>query len=257
MYTLNKYNLRNEFTKFKELFQYTLKIVLYLCKYLKLNDMIAQYNRVSTVEQNESRQESIKGASVYLDKCSGTIPFKDRPNSSKLLKDIQSGKVSELHIHSIDRLGRNTLDMMNTLKTFSELGVNVISKKEGFSTLNSDGTENMMAKLMIGILGTISEFEYNRLKERQSEGIAKAKDRGAYKGNGRPSGTKLSNSEFLSKKTSKDVLRRIEQGNSLRDTAKLCKCSLSTVQKVIKVSNYVRDIEESNGVEYRPYFKED
>jgi len=198
--------------------------------------MKAQYNRVSTIEQNEARQEITKGAKVYLDKCSGAIPFNERKSASKLLKDISEQSISEIYIHSIDRLGRNTLDIMNTLKMFNELGINVISKKEGFSTLNEDGTENMMAKLMIGILGTISEFEYNRLKERQAEGIAQAKERGAYKGNGRPVGTKLSNEAFLRKGKSLDVLRRLQQGNSLRDTAKLCKCSLSTVQKVVRIS---------------------
>ena len=216
--------------------------------------MKAQYNRVSTIEQNESRQEVIKGASVYLDKCSGTIPFKERKYASLLLTEIKGKNITEIYIHSIDRLGRNTLDIMNTLKMFTDMGINVISKKEGFSTLNQDKTENLMAKLMIGILGTISEFEYNRLKERQAEGIEKAKERGAYKNNGRPSGTKLSNIDFLAKKKSKDVLKRIKQGHSLRDTAKLCKCSLSTVQKVIKTNDFLHSIDEI--IEVRPYIAE-
>jgi DNA invertase Pin-like site-specific DNA recombinase len=216
--------------------------------------MKAQYNRVSTIEQNAQRQDIEIGATVYLDKCSGSILFKDRKEGSKLLKDVESGNITEIYIHSIDRLGRNTLDIMDSLKWFTDKGVNVISKKEGFSTLNIDGTENMMAKLMIGILGTISEFEYNRLKERQSEGIAKAKERGAYKGNGRPSGTKLTNQEFLNKKTSKDVLKRLKQGHSLRDTAKLCKCSLSTVQKVQKTNNFLSEGIEI--IEERPFLIE-
>lgn len=216
--------------------------------------MKAQYNRVSTEEQNADRQEVSKGTLVYLDNCSGSELFKERKNASKLLRDISEKNITEISIHSIDRLGRNTLDIMNTLKMFTDMGINVISKKEGFSTLNDDKTENLMAKLMIGILGTISEFEYNRLKERQAEGIEKAKERGAYKGNGRPTGTKLSNTEFLAKKKSKDVLRRIKQGHSLRDTAKLCKCSLSTVQKVIKTSEFLHSINEI--VEVRPYIAE-
>ena len=217
--------------------------------------MKAQYNRVSTVEQNEARQEIIMGTKVYLDKCSGTIPFNKRPQARELVKQVESGNIDTLHIHSIDRLGRSTLELMNTLKWLTDKKVNVISTKEGFSTLNEDGSENMMAKLMIGILGTISEFEYNRLRERQKEGIQLAKDRGAYKGNGRPEGTKLSNKEFLNKPKSKDILKRLKQGNSLRDVAKLCNCSVSTVQKVIKVSEFVQDVKEEIEGEYKPFFQ--
>ena len=217
--------------------------------------MIVQYNRVSTVEQNESRQEVVKGAKVYLDKCSGKIPFNERKQASKLVKLIEQGVVKQIHIHSIDRLGRSTLDIFNTLKYFNDHGINVISNKEGFSTLNEDGGENMVAKLMIGILGTISEFEYNRLKERQAEGIAKAKERGAYLGNGRPKGTKLSDKEFLSKPKTIAVLKRLKSGNSLRDTAKLAGVSLSTVQKVIKIAEYNRKDTRTES-EYKPFLKE-
>lgn len=217
--------------------------------------MKAHYTRVSTVEQNEARQEVVMGAKVYPDKCSGSTPFKARTYGAKLMHDINKGTVNEVYIHSIDRLGRNTLDIMNTLKELTDKGVNVISKKEGFSTLNDDGTENMMAKLMIGILGTISEFEYNRLKERQREGIEKAKERGAYKGNGRPSGTGTTNEDYLKKKRSKDILKRLESGHSLRDTAKLCGCSLSTVQKVVKL-NELEGGTEQELVNYQPWFSE-
>lgn len=222
--------------------------------------MKAQYNRVSTIEQNESRQSITMGAKVYLDKCSGTIPFKERENGSKLLTDVLSGKVSEINIHSIDRLGRNTLDIMNTLKIFTENGVNVISKKEGFNTLNEDGTENMIAKMMIGILGTLAEFEYNRLKERQREGIDKALKRGVYKngGKGRPKG-KVSIDDYLKTKRSKDILKRLNQGSSLRDTAKLCSCSLSTVQKVAKYADFKREVsenEERTDFDYQPFITE-
>ena len=46
-----------------------------------------------------------------------------------------------------------------------------------------DGTENPTAKLMVGILGTLAEFELSRIRERQAEGIKKAKERGVYKTN--------------------------------------------------------------------------
>ena len=98
------------------------------------------------------------------DKCSGSIAFKDRKEASKLLANDE---VSEVLVHSIDRLGRNTIDIMNTIQDFTNRGINVISEKEGLQTI-IDGKENPVAKMMIGILGTLAEFELNRTQRKTS-----------------------------------------------------------------------------------------
>lgn len=187
--------------------------------------MIANYIRVSTLEQNTARQE-VKGL-TYIDRCSGSIPFAERKQALKLLKN---DTVTEVHVHSIDRLGRNTLDIMQTIQNFTDKGINVVSNKEGLQTL-IDGKVNPIAKMMIGILGTLAEFELSRIKERQAEGIAKAKARGSYKGNGGYKKTETV-AEFMNKKTSKAIVRYLKQGKSLRTSAKLSGASLGTVQKV-------------------------
>jgi len=195
---------------------------------------IAHYVRVSTIEQSTNRQKTaiILNALVYEDKCSGIVPFHERTAGSRLINDINAGKVSEVHVHSIDRLGRNTLDIMQTIQYMTSKKVNVISTKEGLNTLNVDGTENMVAKMIIGILGTLSEFERERMKERQREGIAIAKQRGNYKANGRPEGSRESKDTFLNKPKAKKVIKYLEQKRSIRETAKLAECSVGFVQKV-------------------------
>jgi DNA invertase Pin-like site-specific DNA recombinase len=191
------------------------------------------YIRVSTLEQKTDRQKTIIfGAMVYEDKCSGVVPFKERSAGGRLIKDIEAGEVNEVHVHSIDRLGRNTLDIMQTIQYMTSKRVNVISIKEGLNTLNADGSENMVAKMIIGILGTLSEFERERMKERQREGIDIAKERGNYKGNGRPQGSRESKDSFLNKAKAKKVVKYLEQKRSIRETAKLADCSIGFVQKV-------------------------
>ena len=74
--------------------------------------MKAKYIRISTLDQNSSRQTDFDGKQ-FSDKCSGTIPFKERPKAIKLLEDTS---ITEVHVHSIDRLGRNTLDIMQTIQ---------------------------------------------------------------------------------------------------------------------------------------------
>ena len=197
--------------------------------------MKAYYIRVSTIEQNTERQDYNvpEGYKVFKDKCSGSIPFKERTAGSVLFKHIEKGEVSEIKVHSIDRLGRDTLDIMNTIQFSTSKGVNVVSHKEGLQTL-IDGRENPTAKLMIGILATLSEFEKNRIRERQLEGIARAKDRNVYVNNG---GNKKEESteDFLNKPKVKLVIKHLKQGESVRRSAKLSGCSVSLVQKVKKL----------------------
>lgn len=211
---------------------------------------IAHYVRVSTAQQNTERQKSIViGAKVYEDKCSGTIPFKNRESGSQLIEDIEEKLIKEVHVHSIDRLGRNTLDIMQTIQYMTAKGVNVVSVKEGMQTLNADGTENMVSKLMVGILGTLAEFERERMKERRMEGIAIAKERDAFKGNGRPKNTEESVSDFMQKAKSKKIVKCLKQNRSLRETAAICGCSLGLVQKVKSYLEFIEDEQNTNKVQ--------
>jgi len=190
--------------------------------------MRVKYIRVSTIEQNTDRQhdDSLK---TYIDECSGSIAFKDRKEASKLLaNDV----VNEVLVHSIDRLGRNTIDIMQTIQDFTNRGINVISEKEGLQTI-INGKENPVAKMMIGILGTLAEFELNRAKERQAEGIAKAKAKGSYLG--RSKGTAEDINTFTNKKSTQAILRYLRQGYSINNTAKLSSTSTGSVKKVKKM----------------------
>lgn len=192
--------------------------------------MKAKYIRISTTEQNIDRQTNFKGL-TYIDKISGSIAFKERPQAKKLLDNKD---VTEVHVHSIDRLGRNTLDIMQTIQDFTNKRINVVSEKEGLQTI-VDGKENPIAKMMIGILGTLAEFELNRSKERQVEGIAKAKEKGVYLG--RSKGSKESLDKFMSKASTQAIIRHLKANESIRRTAKLSDVSIGKVQKVKKYIN--------------------
>ena len=199
---------------------------------LKLCVMKVYYLRVSTLEQNTARQmeEIPEGCKVFEDKISGSIPFAERTEGRNIVNLIKQRQINTIHVHSIDRLGRNSLDILQTIQFFNEYEVNLISKKEGLQTF-IDGKPNAIASLMIGILSTLSEFELTRIKERQREGISSAKERGAYASNG---GTKRAESfdEFMNKESSKKILKYLKQGLSVRSCAKMSECSISLVMKV-------------------------
>ena len=192
------------------------------------------YIRVSTAEQNPSRQHKDlpNDAIVLVDVCSGSIPLFQRPEGKQLLAMIEREEVYQITVHQLDRLGRDTLDVLTTIQFLMSKGINLISAQEGISTI-VNGKENPLAKMLIGVLATFSEMEQNRRKERQAEGIAKAKERGVYLGgSAKAKRTPETTAQFLAKPKTKKVVRVLKEGNSLRRTALICGVSLVFVQKV-------------------------
>ena len=192
------------------------------------------YIRVSTAEQNPSRQHKDlpNDAIVLVDVCSGSIPLFQRPEGKQLLAMIEREEVYQITVHQLDRLGRDTLDVLTTIQFLMSKGINLISAQEGISTI-VNGKENPLAKMLIGVLATFSEMEQNRRKERQAEGIAKAKERGVYLGgSAKAKRTPETTAQFLAKAKTKKVVRVLKEGNSLRRTALICGVSLVFVQKV-------------------------
>lgn len=199
--------------------------------------MKVYYSRVSTSQQNDERQLTNLEEFDYVlsDKCSGTIPLWERPQGRQIRKLIDKGELKELHIHSIDRLARNTLILLTIWKELTDLGIRVVCRNPNFQNLTEDGKTDMFSELMISILSTMSDFEKKMIKERQMEGIRLRKEKGLYMG--RQIGTKETNEKFLSKPKSKDILKDLSNGYSVREISRMRNCSYSTVYKVRDLSS--------------------
>lgn len=194
--------------------------------------MKARYIRTSTLNQNEARQLAKQHADevLFIDKVSGTIPFIDREHAKRLIDEIEVGQIDYLSVSSIDRLGRNTIDVLQTIDKLTKAGVVIKVDNLGLESL-VNGKENPTFKLISSVLANISEMERTTLRERQLEGIEIAKKNGTYKG--RVKGTTESKDEFLTKY--KEVSRLLRMNKSLRDIASRSGASLATVQKVKKM----------------------
>lgn len=195
--------------------------------------MKARYVRISTVNQKKERQliNEHPDEKLFIDICSGSIPFNHREEGSNLLKAIDRGEINYLSIHAVDRLGRNLLDILTTLKILDEKKVNVKIDSLGIESRIKD-KPNPAFKLITTVMGQIGEMERETMLERQKEGIAIAKAKGVYKGRSR--GSKEDKKEFLRKYP--QVVKELNAGLSLRKIAKLCDVSLGTVQKVKQLS---------------------
>ena len=134
------------------------------------------YVRVSTSDQNPGRQlDGIELDRVFTDRVSGKTAI--RPQLSALLQFVRDGDT--VVVHSMDRLARNLDDLRRLVRELTGRGVAVQFVKE---QLTFSGGDEPMATLLLSVLGAFAEFERSLIRERQLEGIALAKARGAYKG---------------------------------------------------------------------------
>src|SRR5215208_101440 len=134
------------------------------------------YIRVSTLDQHEGRQlEGIECDRTFVDHASG----KDtkRPQLEQMLEFVRSGDT--VIVHSMDRLARNLDDLRRIVQTLTAKGVRIEFVKEH---LTFTGEDSPLASLMLSVMGAFAEFERALINERQREGIALAKQRGAYRG---------------------------------------------------------------------------
>ena len=193
------------------------------------------YIRTSTIEQNSKRQKQNKDETYKIieDKCSGAIPFFEREGGKKILELTEKGVIDELIVHEIDRLGRNLLDILKTIAFFNTKKVNIEFKKQGLRTLNEDGTENDISKMVISILGVVAEMERKMIRERQLEGIVIAKANGVYKG--RNKGSKENPLDFLNKEKNKKALDYLSKGYKQIEVAKIIGLHPNTISKINKI----------------------
>ncbi|MGF0316753.1 recombinase family protein [Nocardia fluminea] len=134
------------------------------------------YIRVSTLDQNTICQlDGIDVERTFVDKASGKDAA--RPALEEMLGFVRVGDT--VVVHSMDRLARNLDDLRGLVRTLTAKGVRVEFVKE---SLTFTGEDTPMATLLLSMMGAFAEFERSLILERQREGIAAAKARGAYKG---------------------------------------------------------------------------
>lgn len=138
--------------------------------------MRVAYVRVSTIEQNEERQvKAMEQHNIdkwFMEKVSAKDT--NRPQLQAMLDYVREGDT--IYIHDFSRLARSTKDLLEIVETLNSKNVTLKSNKENLDTSTPTG------KLMLTMIGAINEFERANLLERQKEGIAIAKQKGAYKG---------------------------------------------------------------------------
>jgi DNA invertase Pin-like site-specific DNA recombinase len=135
------------------------------------------YARVSTLDQNTSIQKDALSASgcdrVWEEQASGTSR-NTRPELTAVLSYLRQGDT--LVVTRVDRLARSVKDLQDIVYELKDRGVHLQALEQPIDTSTAAG------KAFLDMLGVFAEFETSLRKERQLEGIAKAKAKGVYKG---------------------------------------------------------------------------
>jgi len=178
------------------------------------------YIRVSTFEQNTARQlDGLTFDKLFEDKLSGSNA--NRPELINMIDYVRDG--DQVWVHSIDRLARSLIDLHKLITEITSKGATVHFKTESLTFDGGDHNPHQM--LHLSMLGAFAQFERELMKQRQAEGIVKAKERGAYANVGR---------KGLNDVTIAKVNKMKADGVSVAEISKQLSIGRSTVYKVIK-----------------------
>ena len=182
--------------------------------------VLVGYARVSSLDQDHSLQSDrlkIAGCEkIFSEKKSGTTK-KGRTALNGCLDYMREGDT--LVITKIDRLARSARDLHNIVHDLETSGISLLVLDQNIDTRIPTG------KAFLGMLATFAEFETNIRKERQLEGIARAKKQGKFKGR-----------KPTAQEKKPEMLKLLESGMSKPKIAKELGVSVASVYNVLKKS---------------------
>lgn len=181
------------------------------------------YCRVSTFGQTTDNQIQeianagfeVKPSRAIAETISGSISAGERPGFKKLMDKLETGDV--LVVTKLDRLGRNAIDVRQTVEALEGLGVKVHCLALGGVDLTSAA-----GKMTMAVISAVAEFERDLLIERTQAGLARAKKDGKILGRPRA----------LTDIQEADALQRLAVGESIASVARALKTSRATVMRV-------------------------
>ena len=224
------------------------------------------YGRVSTISQDVTRQieelsdycesQNLEVVKIFTETISGTKTRKQRKEINQLLEYVSKNKeIKGILIWELSRLGRNTLDVLNTINELTSRRIWVYSKKENLYTLNQDGTEDPTTKLTLTILSGVSTLERETTVSRSISGLRKTVMDGNWVG-GKflPYGYKRQDKKLIIDEEESEVIKLIFklylEGNGTKKISnELNKLKISTRYNKSVSSVIINDIEKK-GVDF-------
>ena len=177
-----------------------------------------------------AERSGLEVVEVYEEHISGAKRNEERAVLTECINYAVSNKVDVVLFSELSRCGRAVWEVLDTIRTLKDNGINAHFQKEGLSLFSADGKENPYLAVMVSVLGVCSQLERESVIYRLNSGKKLASERGVKMGRrvGSVKSREQKRTEYAK------VIRSLRQGKSIRDTAKICEVSVSTVQRVKK-----------------------
>ena len=196
----------------------------------ELKKKVALYLRVSTKTQHTSNQLTelkevcdrfdYEIVDIYDETVSGTKNNEDRGEFSRLIKDVKRKRFDMVLVWSLDRLGRQTSELLKFLTIIEDYDVGLYCWKQGINTSDA------MGRMFFQFVSVMSEYENSIRKERQIVGIERLKSQGKkYGGN-----------DFISDETKEKVIQLKQSGLSYRKIKEQVDISLSSISAIVNTA---------------------
>ena len=193
----------------------------------ELKKKVALYLRVSTKTQHTSNQLTelkevcdrfdYEIVDIYDETVSGTKNNEDRGEFSRLIKDVKRKRFDMVLVWSLDRLGRQTSELLKFLTIIEDYDVGLYCWKQGINTSDA------MGRMFFQFVSVMSEYEGSIRKERQIVGIERLKSQGKkYGGN-----------DFISDDVKETVIKLKDEGLSYRKIKQQVDISLSSISSIV------------------------
>lgn len=201
---------------------------------------IVFYVRVSSEGERQNNERQINSLTQYAtsnnfnikkifeEKMSGAKG--NRPVLNECIDYCIEHKISTLAVNSIDRIGRNTLNVLSTLEKLHENKINVYIQQLGLNTLNEDKTINPCAAILTTVMAQMATIEKENIKYRLNSGRANYIQKNGYEGLGRKKGSV----KPISKKKEEyaEAISLLKKGYSVRNVAKITNRGVATIQRI-------------------------
>jgi DNA invertase Pin-like site-specific DNA recombinase len=167
---------------------------------------------------------------VFEEHISGAKKNGERAVLSECISYAISNRIDVVLFSELSRCGRAVWEVLETIKRLKDNNINAYFQKEGLSLFGVDGKENPYLAVMVSVLGVCAQLERENIYYRLSSGRKLAIEKGVKMGRRVGSVKSMEQKEAEYAK----VIRSLRAGKSIRDTAKICEVSVSTVQRVKK-----------------------
>ena len=206
------------------------------------NNTAVIYARVSSVGDRQSTVRQVKDLTdyaeykglevrkVFEEHISGAKRNEERPVLCEAIEYSKGNSIGTLLVSELSRLGRNAFEVLASVKTLIDSGINLYIQKEQLSLLDEEGHPSLFAPIMIATLSTCAQLERENITFRLQSGRKQYVEKGGRLGRKKGSIKTVDQK----KEEYRKVIEYLKKGYTIRDVAKLSGKGVSTVQRVKK-----------------------